>query len=257
MAPGCAVWRLGPIAPTRKAIQVEAVKLTPGLCLTSGCSQHGDCHSGAGWSTAGHTDSSCTVTTPQTTSRADIGCRRVRRGAAGGARLPPANGAGSVVQCACASCLLQPLLVTFTTTTAASASHHVLPACTHCSAQQPAAETYQLTLRKPLGLVLAERKTAGGAPEVFVEEVIPGELHWSALDSYTIPGWPSCPSGSPLSPGHAQSMRMALLLPIPRPGGNAAKDGQVQVGDVLTKCSAVLLKAGKEGEYEREGYGQR
>lgn len=136
----------------------------------------------------------------------------------------------------------------------------MLPACTHCSAQQPAAETYQLTLRKPLGLVLAERKTAAGAPEVFVEEVIVGESHWSALDSYTIPGWPSCPGKSPLpTPHEAHSicMSLPLLLPIPRPGGNAAKDGQVQVGDVLTKCSAVLLKAGKEGEYEREGYGQR
>ncbi|PRW61377.1 PDZ domain [Chlorella sorokiniana] len=78
--------------------------------------------------------------------------------------------------------------------------------------QQPAGPTYQLTLRKPLGLVLAERKTAEG-PEVFVEEVVAG--------------------------------------------GNAAKDGRVQAGDVLTGCSAVLLKAGKEGENEREGYGQR
>ena len=40
-------------------------------------------------------------------------------------------------------------------------------------------------------------------------------------------------------------------------GGNAAKDGRVRVGDVLTKCSATVLKAGKDGEYEREGYGQR
>lgn len=41
------------------------------------------------------------------------------------------------------------------------------------------------------------------------------------------------------------------------PGGNADKSGVVQVGDVLTKCSAVVLKAGKEGQYEKEGYGQR
>jgi uncharacterized protein YceK len=84
--------------------------------------------------------------------------------------------------------------------------------CPRRSTQQPAGPTYQLTLRKPLGLVLAERKTAEG-PEVFVEEVVAG--------------------------------------------GNAAKDGRVQAGDVLTGCSAVLLKAGKEGENEREGYGQR
>jgi hypothetical protein len=31
----------------------------------------------------------------------------------------------------------------------------------------------------------------------------------------------------------------------------------LQVGDVLDQCSAVVLKAGKEGQYEREGYGQR
>ncbi|EFN59382.1 hypothetical protein CHLNCDRAFT_137860 [Chlorella variabilis] len=73
--------------------------------------------------------------------------------------------------------------------------------------------TIKLTLRKPLGLVLAEREQPGGAAQVFVEEIVAG--------------------------------------------GNAAKDGQVQVGDVLTRCSAVLLKAGKEGEFQREGHGQR
>lgn len=41
------------------------------------------------------------------------------------------------------------------------------------------------------------------------------------------------------------------------PGGNADKSGAVKVGDVLTKCSAVVLKAGKDGQYETEGYGQR
>jgi hypothetical protein len=44
---------------------------------------------------------------------------------------------------------------------------------------------------------------------------------------------------------------------LPCAGGNAEKDGRVQAGDVLVKCSATLLKAGKEGEFEREGYGQR
>ena len=41
------------------------------------------------------------------------------------------------------------------------------------------------------------------------------------------------------------------------PGGNAEKSGAVQVGDILNRCSAVVLKAGKEGKYETEGYGQR
>lgn len=40
-------------------------------------------------------------------------------------------------------------------------------------------------------------------------------------------------------------------------GGNADKAGRVQVGDVVRKCSATVLKAGKEGQYESEGYGQR
>jgi hypothetical protein len=29
------------------------------------------------------------------------------------------------------------------------------------------------------------------------------------------------------------------------------------MGDVLSKCSATILKAGKENQFEREGYGQR
>ncbi|GLC38559.1 hypothetical protein PLESTB_001739500 [Pleodorina starrii] len=40
-------------------------------------------------------------------------------------------------------------------------------------------------------------------------------------------------------------------------GGAAARTGKVAPGDILSKCSAVVLKAGKEGQYEAEGYGQR
>ncbi|KAK9842698.1 hypothetical protein WJX74_000829 [Apatococcus lobatus] len=40
-------------------------------------------------------------------------------------------------------------------------------------------------------------------------------------------------------------------------GGNADKSGKVQVGDVISKCSAYVLKSGKDGDYEREGYGKR
>lgn len=32
---------------------------------------------------------------------------------------------------------------------------------------------------------------------------------------------------------------------------------RMQVGDLIMEVSAVTLKAGKEGEYEAEGYGQR
>ncbi len=41
------------------------------------------------------------------------------------------------------------------------------------------------------------------------------------------------------------------------PGGAAEHSGAVAVGDVLASCSAVVLKAGKEGEYERRGHGAR
>lgn len=66
-----------------------------------------------------------------------------------------------------------------------------------------------VTLKKPLGLVLAERKGGG----VFVEEIIEG--------------------------------------------GHADMSGEVRVGDIISACSAVVLKSGSEGKYESEGYGQR
>ena len=66
------------------------------------------------------------------------------------------------------------------------------------------------TIKKPLGIVLAENKETG---EVFIEEI--------------------------------------------QPEGNAAATTNLQVGDVLVSTSATVLKAGKDGEYEREGYGQR
>ena len=31
----------------------------------------------------------------------------------------------------------------------------------------------------------------------------------------------------------------------------------MRVGDVLARCSATVLKAGKEQQYERDGYGKR
>ncbi|CAK0751030.1 hypothetical protein CVIRNUC_002036 [Coccomyxa viridis] len=68
----------------------------------------------------------------------------------------------------------------------------------------------QVTLKKPMGLILADSKTS---QNVFVEEVIPD--------------------------------------------GNAEKSGKVQVGDILSRCSATVLKDGREGKYEKEGYGQR
>ncbi|KAI8469298.1 MAG: hypothetical protein J3K34DRAFT_522286 [Monoraphidium minutum] len=40
------------------------------------------------------------------------------------------------------------------------------------------------------------------------------------------------------------------------PGGNADKAG-ILPGDILSQCSAITLKAGKEGAYEREGHGAR
>ncbi|KAF6256480.1 hypothetical protein COO60DRAFT_1702280 [Scenedesmus sp. NREL 46B-D3] len=55
----------------------------------------------------------------------------------------------------------------------------------------------------------------------------------------------------------AQNKNGPVFVEEVTPGSNADQCGEVQVGDVLDQCSAVVLKAGKEGQYEREGYGQR
>ena len=76
-----------------------------------------------------------------------------------------------------------------------------------------AAATYDVTIAKPMGMVLEETKEANKSlGSVVVAEVLP--------DS------------------------------------NAEKAG-VKAGDVLVSCSAVTLKAGKEGEFEKTGYGGR
>mmetsp|Transcript_2501 Transcript_2501/g.6400 ORF Transcript_2501/g.6400 Transcript_2501/m.6400 type:complete len:174 (+) Transcript_2501:86-607(+) len=41
------------------------------------------------------------------------------------------------------------------------------------------------------------------------------------------------------------------------PGGQADKTGMIQTGDVLIRCSAMLLKDGTEDKLQKEGYGQR
>uniref|UniRef100_A0A383W2S3 PDZ domain-containing protein n=1 Tax=Tetradesmus obliquus TaxID=3088 RepID=A0A383W2S3_TETOB len=55
----------------------------------------------------------------------------------------------------------------------------------------------------------------------------------------------------------AQNRNGPVFVEEIAPGSNAEKCGEVQVGDVLDQCSAIVLKAGKEGQYEKEGYGQR
>jgi hypothetical protein len=88
-------------------------------------------------------------------------------------------------------------------------------ACSASAATPPSSPptpgALSVTLRRPLGIVFAERKM-GAAEGVFVEELVPG--------------------------------------------GNAQKAG-VSPGDVLLRVSATLLKSGKEGQFEAEGYGQR
>jgi hypothetical protein len=79
------------------------------------------------------------------------------------------------------------------------------------AAAAAAAPSLSVTLKRPLGIIFAEREK-GAAAGVYVEELVPG--------------------------------------------GNAARAG-VQVGDVLLRCSATVLKDGKEGQFEAEGYGQR
>ena len=50
--------------------------------------------------------------------------------------------------------------------------------------------------------------------------------------------------------------RAPVVIESVAPGGHADAAG-LRPGDVLVACSAVQLKAGKEGEFEREGYGRR
>lgn len=76
-----------------------------------------------------------------------------------------------------------------------------------------ARHVFQVTLKKPMGLVLAERQLADGSAQVWVEEVVAG--------------------------------------------GHADQDGSVRAGDLLTRCSATVLKAGTEGEYSQKGHGGR
>ncbi|KAK9817816.1 hypothetical protein WJX72_002663 [[Myrmecia] bisecta] len=71
-------------------------------------------------------------------------------------------------------------------------------------------KVYEVTLRKPLGMVLAEDRVGGAT---IVEELVPG--------------------------------------------GNADKSGVVAAGDVVKRCSAYVLKAGKESEFQSKGHGAR
>ena len=61
---------------------------------------------------------------------------------------------------------------------AAAARRHrtrrLLAALHDCRAPAAAAQTVAVTLRKPMGLVLAERRLADGSVEVFVEELVAG-----------------------------------------------------------------------------------
>lgn len=52
-----------------------------------------------------------------------------------------------------------------------------------------------------------------------------------------------------------QTCPCAVFVDEVTPGGPADRQG-IQKGDVLTQCSAVVLKAGKEGAYEENGYGE-
>ena len=75
-------------------------------------------------------------------------------------------------------------------------------------------QQYDVTIRKPMGVVLEEvaNGTQKNIASVYVAEVVPGS--------------------------------------------NAEKMG-VREGDLLVSCSAVTLKAGKEGAYAKQGHGGR
>jgi hypothetical protein len=110
-------------------------------------------------------------------------------------------------------------------------------AALHRSSDAPAAEAaseeYELVLRKPVGVVFAQN--SGG----------PGGAQRRP------------PGGAPAQPGARAPARAAPPLmtgPLPAsavfvetvsPGSNAEKSGLVRAGDVLTACSATVLKVGR------------
>ena len=91
-----------------------------------------------------------------------------------------------------------------------------------------------VTLRMPVGLVFAQKDLTG-----------PGESRRESSDIYPLASSP--PALHPLP----------VYVDEVTPGGAADKTGKVAKGDILSECSAVVLKSGKEGQFEQEGYGQR
>jgi len=92
-----------------------------------------------------------------------------------------------------------------------AAPHHraALRRPVRCAGAPAVAGQLSVTLKRPLGIVFAER-VVGQRQGVYVEELVAG--------------------------------------------GNAELAG-VRVGDVLSRCSATVLKDGKEEQFESQGYG--
>ncbi|GIL93040.1 hypothetical protein Vretimale_19077 [Volvox reticuliferus] len=125
----------------------------------------------------------------------------------------------------------------------------------------------RLTLRKPVGLVL-EQKPEGGPgtsnPGSRSRIQDPGSRIGGRGLSSVCRAAESGPSQGPETPAAVRHSVVscgacppAVYVAEVVEGGAAARTGRVLPGDILSKCSAVVLKAGKEGLYEAEGYGQR
>lgn len=109
---------------------------------------------------------------------------------------------------------------------------------------------YKTTLRKPLGIVLAEDKDTSTCYTCALWRHTTALIHHAHITMHSLTLLPFF-----THPPFAFSERVFVEEILP--GGNADKAGRIKVGDVVRKCSATVLKAGKEGAYESEGYGQR
>jgi hypothetical protein len=108
-----------------------------------------------------------------------------------------------------------------------------------CSQARPG-NLFRVTVRKPLGLVLSEKKTTGAASSRM-------PCPSAALEPLSEPApllvdrsrWPSRQQGKTLICCAGEVFVEEIVQ-----GGNAAKQGLVQAGDIVRQCSATVLKAG-------------
>jgi hypothetical protein len=130
------------------------------------------------------------------------------------------------------------------------------------AAPPPPGRRFEVTLPKPVGVVFSQKD---GGP-VFIESVVPGGhadkagilvRRWGrwAVDAGGLGPSARC-SGHGSSVHSLSSSAAACPHTHPLPS-RLPPASPPQPGDILSGCSAVTLKAGMEGRYERVGHGDR